>query len=71
MDHETAITTPRARGRCRLCWQPIYRRWWEGHGNDFVVYLDAIGELDGNGCLLEWKTYNRALSERTHRVAAS
>jgi PD-(D/E)XK nuclease superfamily protein len=26
------------------------------NGNDFVAYVDAIGKLDGNGCLLEWKT---------------
>src|ERR1700674_4919015 len=26
------------------------------NGNDFVAYLDAIGTLDGNRCLLEWKT---------------
>ena len=26
------------------------------NGNDFVAYLDAIGELDGNRCILEWKT---------------
>jgi hypothetical protein len=25
-------------------------------GNDFVAYVDAIGQLDGRGCLLEWKT---------------
>jgi hypothetical protein len=25
-------------------------------GNDFVAYIDAIGHLDGTGCLLEWKT---------------
>jgi CRISPR/Cas system-associated exonuclease Cas4 (RecB family) len=24
--------------------------------NDFVAYVDAIGELDGQRCLLEWKT---------------
>jgi CRISPR/Cas system-associated exonuclease Cas4 (RecB family) len=24
--------------------------------NDFVAYVDAIGELDGRHCLLEWKT---------------
>jgi hypothetical protein len=23
--------------------------------NDFVAYVDAIGELDGTRCLLEWK----------------
>ena len=26
------------------------------NGNDFVAYIDAIGNLDGNRCLLEWKT---------------
>lgn len=24
--------------------------------NEFVAYVDAIGKLDGRGCLLEWKT---------------
>ncbi len=24
--------------------------------NDFVAYVDAVGELDGTRCLLEWKT---------------
>jgi hypothetical protein len=24
--------------------------------NDFVAYVDAIGQLDGKRCLLEWKT---------------
>jgi hypothetical protein len=27
-----------------------------GAKNDFVAYIDAIGELDGTRCLLEWKT---------------
>src|SRR5262249_21371085 len=25
-------------------------------GNEFVAYIDAIGQLDGSRCLLEWKT---------------
>jgi PD-(D/E)XK nuclease superfamily protein len=25
-------------------------------GSEFVSYIDAIGELDGNHCLLDWKT---------------
>jgi hypothetical protein len=25
-------------------------------GNDFVAYIDALGDLDGTRCLLEWKT---------------
>jgi CRISPR/Cas system-associated exonuclease Cas4 (RecB family) len=31
--------------------------------NDFVAYLDAIGRLDGTGCLLEWKTTSSRYSE--------
>jgi hypothetical protein len=27
-----------------------------GERNDFVAYIDAIGNLDGTPCLLEWKT---------------
>jgi hypothetical protein len=27
-----------------------------GSGNHFVSYIDAIGELDGTPCVLEWKT---------------
>ena len=27
-----------------------------GSGNNFVSYVDAIGELDGTPCVLEWKT---------------
>ncbi len=26
------------------------------NGDDFVAYIDGIGELDGRRCLLEWKT---------------
>ena len=26
------------------------------NGNEFVAYLDAVGTLDGQRCLLEWKT---------------
>ena len=25
-------------------------------GNEFVAYIDAIGELDGTKCLIDWKT---------------
>ena len=25
-------------------------------GNEFVAYIDAIGQLDGSRCMLEWKT---------------
>src|SRR5713226_6345282 len=26
------------------------------NGNEFVAYIDALGDLDGTRCLLEWKT---------------
>jgi hypothetical protein len=25
-------------------------------GNEFVAYIDALGELDGTQCLIDWKT---------------
>ncbi|WP_109487983.1 PD-(D/E)XK nuclease family protein [Occallatibacter savannae] len=39
----------------RLDQQVQFRRVL-GPGNDFVAYVDAIGELDGTRCVLEWKT---------------
>ncbi len=32
-------------------------------GNDFVSYVDAIGELDGKRCLIDWKTTTSRYSE--------
>ncbi|MGB2886320.1 MAG: PD-(D/E)XK nuclease family protein [Candidatus Acidiferrales bacterium] len=32
-------------------------------GNEFVAYLDAIGELDGRRCLVDWKTTTSRYSE--------
>jgi len=34
-----------------------------GDGNEFVAYVDAIGKLDGTGCLLEWKTTSSRYAE--------
>jgi CRISPR/Cas system-associated exonuclease Cas4 (RecB family) len=31
--------------------------------NDFVAYIDAIGQLDGKRCLLEWKTSSSRYQE--------
>jgi hypothetical protein len=39
--------------RCNL--QIKFTRTLSGK-NDFVAYVDAIGQLDGTRCLLEWKT---------------
>ena len=32
-------------------------------GNDFVSYIDAIGELDGERCLIDWKTTTSRYTE--------
>jgi hypothetical protein len=37
--------------------------------NDFVAYIDALGQLDGIPCLLEWKTYLQLLPGGASRVA--
>jgi hypothetical protein len=34
-----------------------------GDKNDFVAYIDALGELDGRRCLIEWKTSSRRYPE--------
>ena len=39
--------------------------------NDFVAYVDAIGELDGTRCLLEWKTTSSRYPEEPARAAGS
>jgi hypothetical protein len=38
------------------------------NGNDFVAYVDAIGNLDGNPCLLEWKTTSSRYREAPNEV---
>ena len=32
-------------------------------GNEFVSYIDAIGDLDGQRCLIDWKTTTSRYSE--------
>jgi len=32
-------------------------------GNDFLSYIDAIGELDGQRCLIDWKTTTSRYNE--------
>jgi PD-(D/E)XK nuclease superfamily len=34
--------------------------------NNFVAYVDAIGQLDGKRCLLEWKTTSSRYPEEPH-----
>src|SRR5262249_38845076 len=39
-------------------------------GNEFVAYVDAIGKLDGQGCLLEWKTTSARYPEQPEGLLA-
>ena len=39
-------------------------------GNEFVAYIDALGQLDGTGCLLEWKTTSARYSEEPKGLLA-
>ena len=39
-------------------------------GNDFVSYIDAIGELDNLPCVLEWKTSSARYPEEPAGIAA-
>jgi len=32
-----------------------------------LAYIDAIGKLDGTGCLLEWKTTSSRYPEEPHK----
>jgi CRISPR/Cas system-associated exonuclease Cas4 (RecB family) len=38
--------------------------------NDFVAYVDAIGELDGKRCLVEWKTTSARYPEEPDGLLA-
>jgi PD-(D/E)XK nuclease superfamily len=38
--------------------------------NEFVAYVDAIGRLDGNACLVEWKTTSSRYSEEPEGLLA-
>ena len=39
-------------------------------GNSFVAFVDAIGELDGNPCVLEWKTSSARYPEEPAGITA-
>ena len=39
-------------------------------GNEFVAYLDAIGELDGTKCLIDWKTTSSRYPEQPDGLLA-
>jgi CRISPR/Cas system-associated exonuclease Cas4 (RecB family) len=39
-------------------------------GNEFLAYIDAIGQLDGTRCLLEWKTASSRYPEEPDGLLA-
>jgi hypothetical protein len=39
-------------------------------GNQFVAYIDAVGNLDGKRCLLEWKTTTARYAEEPEGLLA-
>jgi PD-(D/E)XK nuclease superfamily protein len=39
-------------------------------GNKFIAYVDALGKLDGKGCLLEWKTTSGRYPEQPDGLLA-
>ena len=41
-----------------------------GSGNSFVAFVDAIGELDGTPCVLEWKTSSARYPEEPAGITA-
>ncbi len=40
------------------------------NGDDFVAYIDGIGDLDGKRCLLEWKTTGARYPEKPQGLVA-
>jgi hypothetical protein len=40
------------------------------NGDDFVAYIDGIGDLDGKRCLLEWKTTGARYPEKPEGLVA-
>ena len=53
---ERFVQDGRVRVRCPSSDQQIQFTQALRSGNSFVAYLDALGELDGTPCVLEWKT---------------
>ena len=62
---DNRVQIPRPRGNLQV---KFTRRM--GETNDFVAYIDAIGELDGAHCLLEWKTSSRRYREEPEGLLA-
>jgi hypothetical protein len=39
-------------------------------GSEFVAYVDALGELDGTSCVIDWKTITSRYSEEPEGLLA-
>ena len=59
------VTIPRAHNQQQV---QFTRRLSSGNG--FVAYIDAIGELDGTPCVLEWKTSSARYTEEPAGLTA-
>jgi len=55
---------------CRPAQQQVQLSRALRSGNSFVAYVDAIGELDGTPCVLEWKTSSARYPEEPSGIAA-
>ena len=62
---EDRVCVPRPKENLQL---KISRRL--AGGNDFVSLVDAIGELDGKRCLIDWKTTTSRYSEEPEGLLA-
>ncbi|HXX19636.1 MAG TPA: PD-(D/E)XK nuclease family protein [Candidatus Acidoferrum sp.] len=41
-----------------------------GNGNEFIAFIDAIGEIDGQPCLIDWKTTSSRYQEEPQGLLA-
>ena len=62
-DNRVKVPSPRKNLQIKLTRQL-------NNGNDFVAYVDAIGQLDGSQCLLEWKTTSSRYCEEPDGLLA-
>jgi PD-(D/E)XK nuclease superfamily len=62
-DDRVRIRQPRRNLQIK-CTRPLSRT------NDFIAYVDAIGQVDGQDCLIEWKTTCSRYSEEPRGLLA-
>jgi hypothetical protein len=55
-DDRVRIRQPRCNLQVKVLW-PV------SGTNDIVAFVDAVGQLDGTRCLLEWKTTSSRYAE--------